>query len=195
MIAASEIKILKPTFFVISGPSGSGKTTVRNDILENIPGAVFSISMTTRKKRSGEQDGFDYIFVNEDEFKRLIDEDHFNEWELIHGDYYGTPIGKIKDAEKNNNLLIFDVDVKGGLNIKNIFPEAILVYLKAPSVEVLRERLTKRDTNSPQDIDKRLTRIKVEDKLSDHYDWLIININKDETLKKLYQIIYDYQKS
>ncbi len=193
MIEALKVKILKPTFLVISGPSGSGKTTIRNGILKNIPGAVFSISMTTRDKRPDEEDGFDYKFIKEKEFKRLIDEDQFLEWELIHQDYYGTPLGRIKYAEENNGLLIFDVDVKGGLSIKDRYPEAILVYLQAPSIDVLRERLLKRDTDSRRKIDQRLMRMEEEDELSKKYDRIIVNRDKAKTLNELYRIIQEYQ--
>ncbi|MFC1564519.1 guanylate kinase [candidate division KSB1 bacterium] len=187
----TSIKITKPIFLVISGPSGSGKTTIRNEILENIAGAEFSISMTTRKRRQGEKDGFDYLFAEEDEFKKLQENDFFLEWEVIHGDYYGTPMTKINEAKEKNNLLIFDVDVKGGLNIKKKFDNVILIYLKVQSIDTLRKRLKKRDTDSKLRIEKRLKRMEVEDELSKDYDHVIVNKDKNETLENIYGIISD----
>lgn len=188
------ITIIRPTFLVLSGFSGVGKTTVRGNILKKIPGSHFSLSVTTRRSRVDEQDGIDYHFVTKEKFDRMIENDKLLEWEEVHGNYYGTPLEPVVNASSKPGLLIFDIDVYGGLSIKKQYPEAILVFLKAPDFNVLKERLSKRLTDSPEAIEQRLQRIPKEEKLVKKYDHILINNTLEQTINKICDIIRKFQE-
>ncbi|HZH71666.1 MAG TPA: guanylate kinase [Mariniphaga sp.] len=165
----------KGNIFVISAPSGAGKTTIIKNILQEIPDLSFSVSATTRKKRDNEIDGVDYFFLSEEEFKRKIDENAFLEWEKFYDYYYGTPKDFIDEKIKNGKSVLLEVDVKGALRIKSIYPEAILVYIYPPSFEVLVERLKKRKTEDETELKKRVERAKMELSHKDKFDYLVVN--------------------
>src|SRR5512147_2434897 len=131
---------------VISAPSGSGKTTIAREVMHQIPGIEFSVSATTRPKRVTEEDGRDYFFLTREEFRRRVDAGEFAEWEEIYGDFYGTLRSEIDRALAQGERMLFDVDVKGGLSIKRLYPEALLIFIEPPSVEILHERLRNRKT-------------------------------------------------
>ncbi|KPK95918.1 hypothetical protein AMJ80_02950 [bacterium SM23_31] len=189
-----KIALTRPTLLVLSGFSGAGKTTVRSNILKKIPGSHFSLSVTTRLPRGDEQDGIDYYFTTKEKFNRMIKNNELLEWEEVHGNYYGTPLSRVVTAAGKPGLLIFDIDVYGGLSIKKHYPEAILVFLKAPSLNVLKERLAKRLTDSTETIEQRLQRVPVEEKLSKQYDHVIINNTLDKTINKICEIIRKFQR-
>ena len=188
------ITITRHTFLVLSGFSGAGKTTVRGNILKKIPGSRFSLSVTTRQSRVDEQDGIDYHFVTKEKFDRMVEKNELLEWEEVHGNYYGTPLDPVLDAASKPGLLIFDVDVYGGLSIKKQYPEAILVFLKAPDFNELKERLANRLTDNPEAIEQRLQRIPKEEKLSKQYDYIIINDILEQTTNEICGIIRNFQK-
>lgn len=188
------ITISRHTFLVLSGFSGAGKTTVRGNILKKIPGSRFSLSVTTRQSRVDEQDGVDYHFVTKEKFDRMVENNELLEWEEVHGNYYGTPLDPVVDAASKPGLLIFDVDVYGGLSIKKQYLEAILVFLKAPDLNELKERLANRLTDNPEAIEQRLQRIPKEEKLSKQYDYIIINDILDQTTNKICGIIRNFQR-
>ncbi len=189
-----EIKFNRPTFLVLSGFSGVGKTTVCQRVINGVPGAGFSVSITTRPPRENEIDGKDYIFVSQDHFSSLIKEKALLEYEEVHGNYYGTPLDKVEHALTDPGLFVFDVDVHGGLAIKNRYPEAILVFLHPPDMEELKKRLTGRKTDDEAVVRKRLERIPKELKLSDGYDYNLINDDLEKTLIEISRILTDYQK-
>jgi len=174
---------------VISGPSGSGKTTISKKLLKEIPGSILSISATTRKPRKDELENIDYFFVTEDEFKRDISEGKFLEWEKIHGNFYGTYKNTIKEALNNGKIIIMDIDPKGGLNVKKIYPEAVLIFLKTISREQLIERLKKRNTETSEDISLRMKRVDEELAISKKYDYIIENVNINEVIKKILEYV------
>ena len=132
--------------FIFSAPSGSGKTTIVKYLLENIEGLTFSISATSRKMRSGEQNGKDYFFMSEDEFKSRIAKNEFLEWEEVYsGSFYGTLKSEVDEMLQQGKHVLFDVDVLGGLNIKQHYQDqALAVFVKSPSISVLQERLQSR---------------------------------------------------
>lgn len=174
---------------VISGPSGSGKTTVCGKLLEMFPELAYSVSATTRKKRDNEKEGIDYYFVARDKFKEMIGNNEFIEWEEVHGDLYGS---LYRDVEKKLNKkagILMDIDPKGGINIKRLYPDSILIFLSVSSIETLIERLSKRRTEDGFDIDKRVERAREEFELSKNYDFIIVNDDIEPTLKKLSNII------
>ena len=167
--------IEKGHIFVVSAPSGAGKTTIVKSILKDIPELAFSISATTRRKRENERDGFDYHFISEEAFRKKIEENGFVEWEKFYDYYYGTPKGFIDDKINNGISVLLEVDVKGALSIKTIYPDAILIYIYPPSFEVLVERLKNRRTEDETDFKKRVERAKMELSHKDKFDYLVVN--------------------
>ena len=137
--------MLKGKIFVISAPSGTGKTTIIKKIMEIFPQLTFSISATTRERRSFEVDGKDYFFISEEDFKNKIENDEFVEWEKFYDYFYGTLKSFVNKKLEEDNSLIFEVDVKGALNIKKCYPESVLIFIEPPSIETIKERLTRRN--------------------------------------------------
>ena len=174
---------------VISGPSGSGKTTVCGKLLEIFPELAYSVSTTTRKKRDNEKEGIDYYFVDKGKFKEMIGNNEFIEWEEVHGDLYGSLYRDIEKKRNEKAGILMDIDPKGGINIKKMYPDSILIFLSVTSIETLVERLNKRRTEDGFDIDKRIERAKEEFELSKNYDFIIVNNDIEPTLKKLSNII------
>ncbi len=179
----------KGKIFAISAPSGTGKTTIVKRMLEEIPNLVYSVSATTRKKRSNEVHGSDYFFITEKEFLDKVKNEVFVEWEKVYDYYYGTFkyfITQNVDVGKN---IIAEVDVKGALSLKNIFPEAILIFISPPSLEELVDRLTKRRTETDSDLLKRIERAKMELSQTDKFDHLIINNDLEKALSETKSLI------
>ncbi len=162
---------------VISAPSGAGKTTITKRILaEHSDKISFSISATTRQMREGERDGIDYYFLTKEEFKQKIKENALIEYEEIFGNYYGTLVSEIDRAKLQGKSLIFDIDVKGGISIRTRFPQdSLLIFIAPPSIDVLRERLTNRGTESEEVIERRLSRAAMEMGMATVYDHIVIN--------------------
>ncbi|MCX7798014.1 MAG: guanylate kinase [Melioribacter sp.] len=179
----------KPKLFVFSAPSGSGKTTIVKDILQNFPNFKFSVSATTRKKRPDEVDGIDYFFITEDEFKKKIENGEFIEWEKFYDYYYGTFKSTVEENLKHGFNTIFEVDVKGALNIKKAYPDAVLIFIVPPSIEELKRRLEKRNTETEEDLKKRIQRAEMELSFKDKFDYIVENINLDEAKEKVKKII------
>lgn len=177
--------------FIVSGPSGGGKTTLAKSMLHELGNLRFSVSCTTRKPRVDEVDGRDYKFISKDEFKEMVDHNRFVEYAQVHGNYYGTPMDEFKDAEKSGVDLLLDIDVQGASQLKKTYPEAIFCFVMPPSFEILKERLSKRNTNGDIDIDKRLNRAKEEmdPSILQEYDYIIINDELDEALDTIHSII------
>jgi guanylate kinase len=163
------------SIIVISAPSGTGKTTIVRRILGDVPQVVFSVSATTRKKREHEVEGVDYFYISEEEFKEKIQNNEFVEWELFYDYYYGTFRSFIDSRINNGKAVILEVDVHGALEIKRIYPDAILIYIAPPSLEELLIRLKKRQTENEEDLRKRIERAKMELSHKDKFDYIIVN--------------------
>ena len=159
----------------VSAPSGTGKTTILKSILKDVPELVFSVSATTRKKREFEKEGVDYFFLNENEFENKIRNNEFVEWEKFYDYYYGTYKLFLEDNIKKGRSVIAEVDVKGALSLKNIFPRAVLIFIYPPSIEELEIRLKKRKTEGNDEFIKRIERAKMELSQKDKFDYLIEN--------------------
>jgi len=140
--------------FIVSAPSGAGKTSIVRSVLKRIPEIVFSISATTRIKRNFELDGVDYFFMSEVEFKEKIEANEFVEWETFYGYFYGTLKSFVNSETKKGNSVLLEVDVKGAMKIKEVYPEAISIFILPPSVDELRKRLINRKTESDADLEK-----------------------------------------
>ena len=173
-----------------SAPSGTGKSTVIAKILERHPDFALSISATTRTPRGKEQNGVDYIFISPDEFREKIAKDLLMEYEEVHGHYYGTLKETVDSCTQNGQLVLFDIDVNGARTIKKKYGrEALLFFLKPPSIEELRSRLENRHTESLEKIKKRLERLPYELEMGVEFDYIVINDDLDDTVDKIDKII------
>jgi guanylate kinase len=163
---------------ILTAPSGAGKTTIKTKLLAEIPELMsFSVSATTRKIRAGEKDGVDYVFLNEDEFKQKIEHQEFIEWEMVYpGLYYGTTLDEMKRIWRDGKTPLLDIDVKGALNVKKQFGENVLtIFIDPPSIEILRERLTNRGTDSDEHIQTRINKATEEIGYKKNFDTIILN--------------------
>ncbi len=174
---------------VVSGPSGAGKTTLATAAVAEVPGLAFSISYTTRRPRGGERNGVDYFFIDEAEFKRMIDNDEFLEWAVVYGNLYGTSRRQVEQALASGRDLVLDIDVQGARSVRRKAPEAILVFILPPSRELLRQRLMGRATDSPESIEKRLAAAREELLCYQEFDYLIFNRDLEEAKRELKSII------
>lgn len=180
---------------IFSAPSGSGKSTIVNHILGIYPDKMeFSISATSRAPRGNEQSGKEYYFVSPEEFRKLISEDKFVEFEEVYEDhFYGTLKSEVERIWSKGHIIIFDVDVKGGMNLKNYFGDnALSVFIKAPSVDVLRERLIKRGTDSPEDIDERVSKAKEEMTYAPKFDYVLVNDDLKTAFSEAEKVVEDF---
>ena len=178
----------KGKFIIISGPSGVGKGTICDVLLKEL-NAWFSVSMTTRGIREGEVDGVNYYFISKDEFRKRIDEGKLLEYNIYNDNYYGTPKDKVLEKMEEGTNVILEIDVNGARNIKNIFPDALLIYIAPPSIEILRERLISRGTEDLETIENRLKIADNELKQIDFYDYVVVNDNLDKAIDEVRNII------
>jgi guanylate kinase len=182
---------------IFSAPSGSGKTTIVKYLLENNKDLGFSISASTRDRRGRtEQDGKDYHFLKPEDFKKKIDNDEFIEWEEVYaGNFYGTLKTEIERIWSEGKNVIFDVDVKGGINLKKYFGDkALAIFVKVPSIEILKERLQERGTESEESLSRRLFKAKFEMTFADKFDVVLVNEDLNTSLKEA-QKLYDQFKA
>jgi len=179
----------KGSLIVISAPSGSGKTSLANRALEEIPKLKFSVSHTTRKPRPGERDQVEYFFVSEKEFEEMIGQGNFLEHARVYGNYYGTSRAFVDEQLSVGYDVLLDLDVQGAAQVKKSYPEAILVFVFPPSLEVLKTRLKNRGLDDPSIIDKRLRIAKKEIQRYTDYQYVIINREIEESLVELKSII------
>ena len=184
-------------YIIISGPSGAGKSSIINSILTKVNDCHFSISTTTRDKRDKEVDGADYHFIKEDEFKEGIKNNKFLEYAYVHGNYYGTSIDNIKKYLEEKKLILLDIDVQGYKQIKNKIKNLVSIFITTNNLKTLEERLKNRGTDSKDSIKKRLDMAREEIKNIYNYDYIIINENLEESIKKALNIIQTikYKKS
>jgi len=181
-----------PKLFVISAPSGCGKTTIVKAILDRHPEFRFSVSATTRRKRDEEIDGRDYFFLSTVDFQRRIDAGEFAEWEGFFGNRYGTLKSQIQDALVTGMSMIFDIDVKGGLSIKRLYPrDAVTIFIEPPSLEILRQRLSRRGTETPQQFQIRLARVEMELREGKSFTYHVVNDILEKAIADVDAIIED----
>ena len=171
---------------VLSGPSGAGKSSLIHKIIDDIGECYFSISTTTRPMREGEVDGVDYYFVDEEEFKKEIEEDQFLEYALVHGNYYGTSLKPVKKALLEGKLVIFDIDVQGNSAINSRLGDITTsVFITPPTLSELKRRLQNRRTDPQEVIDRRVDMAKREIQRVSEYEYLLINDDLDTAAEKL----------
>ena len=175
---------------VLSGPSGSGKDTVLKNVLEKMDGDAFlSVSMTTRSMRVGEKEGIDYFFVSKEQFQKNIDDDLMLEYAKYGSNYYGTPIGPVKEVLKTGKTVFLNIEVQGGANIRRLMPEAVQIFIVPPSMEELERRLRKRGTENEECICERLKIAEEEMKRADEYDYIVINDTLEDAVEQVLSIV------
>ncbi|MGN1212131.1 MAG: guanylate kinase [Candidatus Cryptobacteroides sp.] len=183
---------------IFSAPSGAGKSTIVNHILGLHPEMEFSVSATSRAPRGKEQNGREYWFFTADEFRKMIAEDRFVEYEEVYpGSFYGTLKSEVEKIWSRGHAIVFDIDVRGGVNVKRIFGDkALSVLIKAPSVEVLRERLTGRGTDSPEAIENRLAKAESEMEFAEgKFDYVLVNDDLQTAFAEAEKVIGDFLRS
>ena len=196
----TSLKFLNPEggrVIIFSAPSGSGKTTIVKHLLAQNEDLGFSISASTRDKRGRNEDhGKDYYFLSPEDFKKHIDNDDFVEWEEVYeGNFYGTLKTEIERLWNEGKNVIFDVDVKGGLSLKQFFGDnALAVFVQVPSEEVLIQRLTDRNTEKGNALSRRLYKVKFERSFANKFDQILINDNLEEALSKAQQLYTKFKK-
>tara|TARA_B100000287_G_C20657616_1_gene789062 strand:+ start:220 stop:807 length:588 start_codon:yes stop_codon:yes gene_type:complete len=186
------MKLKQGYLVVLSAPSGTGKTTICKKLLEMNKDWTYSISATTRDKRDSEKDGIDYFFMSKDKFDHQVRFGDFLESEWVHGNQYGTPIGPIEDALDNGKVMLFDVDVKGGFNIKEEFDDQVIsIFIEPPGEEVpdkilvLEERLSKRGNENATLIKQRLKRFETEMGFKEKFDYHFTNDNLEKVVSDI----------
>jgi guanylate kinase len=185
---------MKGKLVIISAPSGAGKTTIVKHLLNCGLRLEFSISATTRPIRRNETDGKDYYFLSVPEFRKRIENNEFAEWEEVyHNHFYGTLKREIERIWSNGNYALFDVDVKGGINLKKIFRNnSISIFIMPPSVEELEKRLLSRGTDIPEKIRMRVEKAGEEMKLADKFDYVVINDDLRKALEEAEKLVSSF---
>lgn len=180
---------------VISGFSGAGKGTIMKELIHRYD-YFLSVSATTRTPRTGEEDGKDYYFHTKEEFQQMIDNGELVEWAEYVGNYYGTPKKYVEEQLANGRDVLLEIEMQGGMLVKEQFPDALLIFISPPSAKVLKERLTGRGTESPEEIEKRLLRAVEEVKYMKEYDYIIVNDVLEDAINKVNDLIrYDHYKA
>ena len=171
--------------FVVSGPSGAGKGTLVALLMKAIPDGWLSVSATTRAPRAGETEGASYLFKTREQFDRMVEEGDLLEWAEYGGNCYGTPKSSVLAAVRAGKQVVLEIDVQGAFQVKELFPDAHLVFIEPPSAEVLRSRLEGRGTDAPEAVERRLETAKRELAQADRYEFRLVNDDLEEALDQL----------
>ena len=178
------------TLFVVSAPSGAGKTTLCREVRQRAPDLAYSVSVTTRAPRPGEIDGADFDFVTEPAFRELLAQGGFAEWATVHGHLYGTRASVLDRALSDGTDILLDIDTQGAAQLRQRYPEAVLIFIVAPSMQELEQRLRERRSDAEADMARRLGRAREEIALWRRYDYLVVNRDLKEAVKQLAAIIH-----
>ena len=181
---------------VVAAPSGAGKTTIVRHLLKTFDILAFSVSAATREQRAHEINGKDYYFISAEDFRQKVESEEFLEWqEVYQGQFYGTLKSEITRLWNAGKVVIFDIDVQGALNIKKTYPdEALLVFVKPPSPEILIQRLHDRNTESPESLKRRVDKAAFELSFEDKFDKVLVNDDLEPCLREAEQLVKDYLK-
>lgn len=180
---------------ILTAPSGAGKTTIKTRLLANMADRLsFSVSATTRKMRAGERDGVDYLFTDESTFKEKIATEAFVEWEMVYpGMYYGTTVEELERIWQATKTPLLDIDVKGALNVKKKYgSKALTIFIEPPSLEVLKERLTKRGTDNPDQIQIRIDKALEEMEYRNSFDKVVLNDNIERAVEETMILVREF---
>jgi len=175
--------------FIVSGPSGVGKSTVLKSLLDRRENVYFSVSATTREIRPGEEDGVHYHFLEVDTFRQWIAREEFLEYAEYVGNFYGTPKRYVDEAMDRGEDVILDIEIQGAIQVKSKRPETVSIFIAPPSWAELERRLTERGTDSPDKVQKRLLRAKVEFQTAHTYDYFVINDTVENAVGELEAIM------
>ena len=178
--------------FIISGPSGAGKGTLVRGLLAQRGDVWLSISVTTRAPRPGEEDGVHYRFIDGDEFDRLVSSNGLLEWAEVHGNRYGTPRADVEQRLASGDHVVLEIDPQGALQVRDIFPEAVLVFVTTPSIDELRKRIAGRGAESGEQVEVRMRTAVRELALVGKYDHVIINDDVDTAVQQLMDVVDSY---
>jgi guanylate kinase len=160
---------------VVSAPSGAGKTSLCERVVAELPGLVHAVSFTTRPPRPHERDGRDYYFVDEQTFRRMVDQGEFLEWAKVHGHLYGTARSELEKHLAEGNDVVLDLDTQGAAQLKRIFPQGVFIFIVPPDLKMLEERLRRRETDSEEEIRRRLKKALDEIRHYKEYQYVIVN--------------------
>lgn len=175
--------------FIISGPSAVGKGTIVKEIMASSDNVGLSVSATTRSPREGEADGIHYYFLNDDEFRKKIDEGGFLEYASVHGHYYGTPKQPVLDKLSQGCDVILEIDVQGAMQVKDSYEHGTYIFILPPSLPDLRSRIMNRGTESEADIELRMGKAMAEIEYLDKYDYFVVNDDLDEAIATVKMIM------
>lgn len=188
--------MVKGQCIIFSAPSGAGKTTLVRHLLSQDLNLEFSISACTREKRGAEQDGIDYYFTSPEEFKQKIENDEFIEWEEVYHDhFYGTLKSEIQRIWKEDKVVVFDVDVVGGLRLKKYFQDsALAIFIMPPDIPTLEKRLKERGTDTKEKIAQRLAKAEEEMRSAKQFDHIILNNDLEKSKKETLELVSNFIK-
>ena len=182
-------KKTRGSLIILSGPSGAGKGTIHNELLKTEENLTYSVSMTTRSPRPGEEEGVDYYFVTEEQFKKEIKKGSFLEYALVHGNYYGTLKKNVNDSLDKGFDVILEIDIQGALKIKENNPDAIFIFIMPPSMRELKNRLVKRGTETKDKLIERFKNAYKEVNEMNKYNYVVINDEVDKAVEKVHSIM------
>ena len=176
---------MRGRLIVVSGPSGAGKSTLIRQALEEVPQLAYSVSSTTREARPGEVDGKDYVFLPREEFERWIEEGRFLEWAKYSGNLYGTPEGKVEELLDSGRSVILEIELQGARQVRQKRPDAVMVFVRAPSLEETRRRLSGRATETAEALETRLATAVGEVAARDEFDLEVVNGDWDQARRDM----------
>lgn len=174
---------------VVSGPSGTGKGTICKELLQQYPNMAYSVSATTRLPRAGEEHGTHYWFTEKTEFERMIEQGELLEWAEVYGNYYGTPLQRVRDMLYNGKDVLLEIDPQGAMQVQKKFPEGVFIYIIPPSLAELAERINRRGTDSKESIARRMDAAVAEISYAVHYHYVVVNDVVDVATKKIAAIV------
>jgi guanylate kinase len=179
---------LSGRLFVVSGPAGAGKGTILERVRASRPDLALSVSATTRKPRTGETEGVSYYFLSEDEFRSRVAAGEFLEWADVHGNLYGTLKSEV-EARLETGSLVLEIDPQGALNVRAMMPRCVLVFIAPPSIDVLRERLVGRGSETPETLERRLADAVGELQAAAAYDAVVVNDRLDDAVAQVLEVM------
>lgn len=179
----------KGKLFIISGPSGAGKGTICKRLVDETKVEV-SVSMTTRQPRAGEIDGKSYYFTTKENFLKEVEAEGFLEWAEVYGNYYGTPKSKLDEKLSAGIDVVLEIDIQGALNVKEVYPEGIFIFILPPSMTELRKRITGRGSETEESLKLRLSQTLKEVSYIDKYDYCVVNDDLDEAVARVKAIVF-----
>ncbi len=180
---------MRGRLIVVSGPSGAGKSTLIREALDAVPQLAYSVSATTRPPRPGEADGQHYIFLSREEFEKRIEEGHFFEWAEYSGNLYGTPVGRVEELLEKGRSVILEIELQGARKVREKRPDAVMVFVRAPSLEETRRRLEGRATETAEAMETRLATAAREVAAREEFDYEVVNGEREEARKDMIEVM------